>query len=356
MSPICFMIPGDPETRTGGYHYDRRIIYGLKERELSVQLASLREDFPFPSPETLIQAEKTISGLPAGQSVIIDGLAFGAFPERLASRLAQDRLLIALVHHPLARETGLNPQEREQLYLSERRALAYADRVVVTGPATARELHSDYQVPKRSLKVILPGTEHKGLAIGGEGRCCNLLSVATLTPRKNQLQLLEALALLDPTENWKLTLAGSDQRDRDYAAEVVGTVGRLGLEDRVVVRGELAPAELDRCYHEADVFVLPSLMEGYGMVFAEALAHGLPIVAPRSAGIVETLPDNCGLFVEPGDLADLKRSLERILIDKEFLATLRLGALGARETLPRWDKAVGQFARLLDLDQDIAVK
>lgn len=352
MASVCFVIPGDLETRTGGYHYDRQIMNGLRERGLDVRLTSLSADFPFPGPEALAHAEETISRLPPGGRVIVDGLAFGAFSERLASRLAQDRRLIALVHHPLARETGLTRMQRERLYQSEQRALAFADHVVVTGPATARELHSDYQVPEPRLQVILPGTEHQKPASGGIEGCCNLLAVATLTPRKNQLQLLEALALLEPIENWKLTLAGSDQRDKAYAAEVLEGICNLGIEDRVVVTGELDPFELDRCYHEADLFVLPSLMEGYGMVFAEALARGLPIVASKSAGIVETLPDNCGLFVEPGDLADLRQALGRILSEEDYLSSLRRGALETREALPRWDKAIDRFLCLLGPTQD----
>ncbi|MGM0560325.1 MAG: glycosyltransferase family 4 protein [Pseudomonadota bacterium] len=356
MPAVCFMIPGDPETRTGGYHYDRQIMKGFEERGLSVELARLSEDFPFPGSDALVQVEEIISRLPSDRPVVVDGLAFGAFPEHLAARLTQGRQLIALVHHPLARETGLTREQREELYLSERRSLAFADRVVVTGPATARELHSDYQVPKMRLQVILPGTEHQDLATGGEEGCCNLLTVATLTPRKNQLQLLEALAELKLTGNWKLTLAGSDQRDRAYAAEVAQAVLGLGLQDRVIVTGELSPAELDRCYYDADVFVLPSLLEGYGMVFAEALARGLPIVAPRSAGIVETLPDNCGLFVEPGDLTDLRQALDRVLNDADCLATLQARALEARKSLPRWEDAVDGFARLLAPDRIVAGK
>lgn len=356
MASVRFMIPGDPEIRTGGYHYDRQIMNGLRERGLDIRLTSLSADFPFPSLEALARAEETISRLPSGEPVVIDGLAFGAFSERLASLLAQGRRLIALVHHPLARETGLTRTQRERLHFSEQRALAFADHVVVTGPATARELHSDYQVPEPRLQVILPGTEHQKPASRGKEGCCNLLAVATLTPRKNQLQLLEALALLQPVDNWKLTLAGSDQRDKAYASEVLEGVRKLGIEDRVVVTGELDPVELDRCYQEADVFVLPSLMEGYGMVFAEALARGLPIVAPKSAGIVETLPGNCGLFVEPGDLADLRQALGRILSDEDYLSSLRRGALEAREALPRWDKAIDRFLRLLEPTQDTAEK
>lgn len=346
MSDICFVIPGDPATKTGGYLYDSRLMAGLERRGFSIGLLRLSERFPFPDTSALEQAEAAIAELPPGLPVVADGLAFGAMPVPLVRRLSRDRLLIALVHHPLAAETGLDEVSRARLHETERQALRFADCVVVTGPATARLLMNEYGIPGARIETILPGTDPAPLAEGGEG-VCNLLCVATLTPRKNQLQLLEALAGLETTTPWRLVLVGSDRRDRDYAARVCAAVKALGLERHVQLLGEVDQNHLDDLYHQADVFVLPSLLEGYGMVFAEALARGLPIVAPRSAAIVETLPGSCGLFVAPGDFADLKAVLEKLLNDSQARASLRAGARMVRDDLPRWEMAVDLFAALL---------
>ncbi|MFC4350917.1 glycosyltransferase family 4 protein [Fodinicurvata halophila] len=346
MRDIRFVIPGDPATKTGGYLYDSRLMAGLETRGFSIGLVRLSELFPFPDARALEQAEAAIAELPSGLPVVADGLALGAMPAALVHRLSRDRMLIALVHHPLAAETGLGKASRAHLYETERQALDIADRVVVTGPATARLLMHDYGIPGARIETILPGTDPAPLAEGGEG-VCNLLCVATLTPRKNQMQLLDALAAIETASPWRLMLAGSDQRDKAYAARVRSAVGELGLEEHVRMLGEVDQDSLERLYHKADAFVVPSFLEGYGMVFAEALARGLPIVAPRSAAIVETLPEDCGLFVSPGDFADLKRALETLLNAAEDRGRLQAGARKARDDLPRWETAVERFSELL---------
>ena len=154
---LSFLLPGDPATRTGGYGYDRAIVSGLRAAGWVVQLPPLPDGFPWPDAAARAATERVVSALPDGMLVVADGLAFGVLPE-LAQRHADRLRWVALVHHPLALETGLSEAQREVLADSERRALACARLVIVTSAATARALPA-YGVPAARIRVVPPGTE-----------------------------------------------------------------------------------------------------------------------------------------------------------------------------------------------------
>src|SRR5882757_1878186 len=143
-NPIAVLQPGDPEWRTGGYIYNKRIIEGLRGLGRSVTLHRLGDTFPYPDTPTMAQAASVLRALPDGTLTVIDGLGFSVLPEQMAAEAARLRL-VALIHHPLAFENGLSPTQRQALEASERQALTAARRVIVTSPGTARDLH-DYGV------------------------------------------------------------------------------------------------------------------------------------------------------------------------------------------------------------------
>ncbi len=175
----AFVLPGDWQQPTGGTRYDRRIADGLRALGWRVDGVLLDGDYPQPSPAARAQAEAAIAALPDATLVVADGLAFGALPE-LAARHAARLRWIALVHHPLAFETGLAAPARAALFDGERRALACAHGVIVTSAATARDLRA-YGVDAARLRVVVPGTDAAPLARGSGGPGLVLLCVATLT-------------------------------------------------------------------------------------------------------------------------------------------------------------------------------
>ncbi len=346
---IAFVVPGSIDTRTGGYGYDRRIIEGLRHAGWQVALHELDGRFPCPPPETRVEAERLLAGLPDGATVVVDGLAFGALPievERHASRLR----FVALVHHPLADETGVDRATAAALDDSERRALALARLVVVTSPATARGL-ARYGVAASRVAVVTPGTDRVSPSRGSESSTMHLVCVATLTPRKGHELLLGALAHLRD-RRWRLTLVGSLDRDPPTLARIRASVSASGLDDRVHFAGEAEGAALETHYQAADVFVLATRHEGYGMVVAEALAHGLPVVSTRTGGIPDLvepprLPP-AGLLVEPGDGPALRTALAGILDDEPLRRRLGSGALEARARLQTWDQSVERMSQALE--------
>jgi glycosyltransferase involved in cell wall biosynthesis len=340
---LVLAYPGDLETRTGGYVYDRRLALELEARGWEVRRLSLPAGFPFPSAAELAATDAAFAELPAAGTVLVDGLALGAMPD-LAARMRGRLDLVALVHHPLCLETGLDEERAAALAASERAALASARAVVVTSPSTAASVRDLLGVPAGRVTVAVPGTDRAPAARGsGGGR---IVCVGTVTPRKGHLVLVEAMAGLADLD-WELLCAGSTERDPAAAAAVRARVEALGLRGRVRLLGELAPAEVADLYDRADLCVSASFHEGYGMALAEALARGLPVVAAAGGAVAETVPPAAGLLVPTGDAGALRSALRRFLSEPGLAARLRAGALAARRDLPSWADTAARVERAL---------
>jgi glycosyltransferase involved in cell wall biosynthesis len=339
-----FLVPGDLNTRTGGYSYDRHIIDGLRAQQWEVEVRSLGQGYPAPDAEALAQAGRVADALPDGALAVVDGLAFGVLPE-LAKRHAARLCWIALVHHPLSLETGLDAMQQRALFESERQALAGARGVIVTSPSTARALAA-FDVPASRIVVVEPGTEPAPLSVGSGDGALSLLCVATVTPRKGHALLIDALARLKD-RRWTLHCAGSLVMDIACTSALMQAIEDRGLRERIVLHGEQDEAGLRALYARADAVVLPSFHEGYGMALAEALAHGLPVISTRAGAIPDTVPADAGLLVPPGDAAALSAALQRLVDDAGWRASLAAGARRARTRLPTWQQSSARFASAL---------
>lgn len=337
---ITFVVPGPIVTRTGGSIYDARIVDGLGARGVSVDVIELGA-----SSDDVQTAAVALSALPDGTVAVIDGLILPAVAdvvEREASRLQ----IVALVHLPRAADVTLDSQFAERLREREHRALRAARHIIVTSPATVPML-ADYRLPAGSVSVVEPGTDGAAIARGSGGNEVHLLCVAAVHAGKGHDILLHALAAV-PMRNWRLICAGSLTRDAAAVNRVRQTIRALGLDDRVGLRGELNAAEIEECYDRADVFVLATLQETYGMAVAEALAHGLPVVSTTTGAIPSLVDSRAGILVPPGDSDALAIALARIIDDAGLRVSLAQGARRARERLPTWDDACTKFGQCLD--------
>src|SRR6185436_2865389 len=232
---LTLMVPGRLETCSGGYAYDRRILAGLSRRGWSVTVRTLDASFPRPSAAARDHAVRELAAIPDGSAVLIDGLALGALPGEVEREQARLRL-IALVHHPLAAETGIDRDTVAELESSERRALAAVRLVVVTSGATADTL-AGYGVGRDRIAVVEPGTDRAALARGSKEERVHLLCVAALIPRKGHQTLARALAMI-ADGRWRLTCVGSVHRDPRTVEELRARLRADGLEDRVLLAGE----------------------------------------------------------------------------------------------------------------------
>jgi glycosyltransferase involved in cell wall biosynthesis len=340
---LWFAIPGDIATLTGGYAYDRRLLGGLRARGLTVEHLPLPGRYPRPSQEELAYADAALAALPDGATVLLDGLAYGVLDASAARQ--RDRLrLIALCHHPLALETGISAQDALQLVASERAALQAARAVVVTSPHTAELVHAHFGVSTTRIQVALPGTDPQPFAPCA-GTPPLLLTVATLTRRKAHDVLIAALAQVRELP-WQARFVGGAGFDPAWSAALRAQVSAAALEERITFVGDVT--DLGAEYQAADLFVLPSLFEGYGMVFSEALAAGLPIVAARAGAVPTVVPPDAGLLVPANDSDALAAALSQVLRDATLRQHLQQGARHAAMTLPRWDDTARIVATLLE--------
>jgi glycosyltransferase involved in cell wall biosynthesis len=335
---IGFAIPGPIGTRTGGYAYDRRLIAGLRARGIAVRHLALPVGFPAPTPADLVEAARCLAAVPDASTVIIDGLAYGAMPD-LAAAEGRRLRLIALVHHPLALETGAPPG----LHEAERAALRHACAVIATSETTAATLRRDYDVPPESLVVAKPGTDPAPLAprIGSPP---HILSLGAVTPRKGHDVLVAALAaILDLP--WRCTIAGSLERAPETVRQLRAQIAATGLGSRIALPGEVD--DVESLYAGADLFVLASRHEGFGMAYAEAMARGLPVVGTTAGAIPSVVPQAGGALIPPDDAPALAAALARLLTDPALRNAASAAARRAAARLPRWDDTVETVAALL---------
>jgi glycosyltransferase involved in cell wall biosynthesis len=341
---VFFAVPGDLATPTGGYRYDRRIIAELPALGWGAEVVNLGDGFPYPTADTRATACARLSALARGRPVVIDGLAFGVLPDA-AEALRASHSLVALVHHPLALESGLSATESASLHASERSALGCARHVIATSATIARLLVEHYGVPSGTVSVVEPGTDRVSTAPRNGAGVVKLLAVGSVIPRKGYDVLIAALARLRHLP-WQLVIAGDCGRSPQTYRQVKGEIGRLGLAERVSLLGAVAFDELAPLYASADLFVLPSRFEGYGMAYAEAIAHGVPVVGTTAGAIPDTVPAAAGVLVAPDDIEALAVALQRVIENPADRERLAAGARAA--TFPSWPQQAALFARLLE--------
>ena len=344
---VAFAVPGDLATPTGGYGYDRRMIAELQNLGWQVDVVLLGDGFPRPSESQKAFADKTLAAVEGSHPVVIDGLALGVLPEAAAAVRAK-RPLVALIHHPLALETGLSATDADAMRASERAALASASTVIVTSAPTARLLVQDYGVAGHCHHRCAAG--HRTCARTARkprwrrsfafDRCAGAAQGLRRADRRAGDAHRSALA--------------ADHRRRPHAQS-----GGRGARRMPTSRGTssaIACRCLARCrtaasttlYGEADVFVLASRFEGYGMAYAEALAHGLPVIGTTGGATPETVPRDAGILVAPDDVTALAGALRRVISSKAERERMASAAWAAAAALPTWQESARLFAAAIE--------
>ena len=344
------VLPGgidDPGRPSGGNTYDRRVLTGLAATR-DVHEIAVAAEWPYPAEAARAVLARELARLPQGAPVLLDGLVACAVPE-LLEPLADRLRLTVLVHLPLGDETGLSPAEAAVLSGLEGRTLRAAAAVVATSDGAARRLESLHDLPPGSVRVAAPGVDPAPLAepdMAGD----RLLCVAAVTPRKAQDVLVEALqAVAD--RPWTCTLVGALDRAPAFVDRVKALAA--SVPGRIEFAGTRTGAALEDTYRQADLLVLPSLAETYGMVVTEALARGVPVLGTRVAGVPEALgtaPDGSlpGALVPPGDPRALAAALRRWLTEPSLRQHWRASAAARRDGLRGWDCTTRRLSEVLD--------
>lgn len=351
--PVVYaVLPGgidDPAAPSGGNTYDRQLCRTLAAAGWTVREVAVPGRWPQPDPTAASALAEELAALPDGAVGLLDGLVACAAPDAVVPE--SDRLrLVVLVHLPLADETGLSPAVATERDARERQTLHRAAAVVATSQWAARQLVHRHGLSAAQVHVAAPGVTAAPLAEGTDG-FSQLLCVAELTPRKGQDLLVEALAQL-PDRRLRLRCVGGLGRAPGFADRVRRLANEHGLAGRVQLAGPHAGAQLHAAYAAADLLVLASHAETYGMVVTEALARGIPVLATEVGGVPEALgraPDGTvpGMLVPLGDPAALAAALRRWLEEPTTRRRLRRAAQERRAVLPGWEHTAKAVAGVL---------
>lgn len=348
---LRFVVPGDPEQNTGGYRYVRRLAGAIATAGVPTEVTGLSGSFPRPDERAVSEMNRYLERCPDDGVVVLDGLAMSGMPE-VIGRHAERLRLVALIHHPLADETGLTQADASWFFQQEQRALAVVRQVITTSAFTARRL-ADFGIEARRITVAEPGLAmsagpQRAQAIANS--VPRILYVGHLSPRKAQHQLVTALRNLRDLP-WQCTLAGALDRDREYSQQVVTAIESAGLGERIDLVGEANDERLAELYRNADLFVLPSFYEGYGMVIDEAIAAGLPIISSDVGALADTA-GRPGICQYPaGDIEALSDRLGAWLRNPDELARNTALALQQSRLLRTWEQTAETVLAAIDVKQ-----
>jgi glycosyltransferase involved in cell wall biosynthesis len=335
VNAVHFIVPAgidDPGRPSGGNTYDRRVRRGLGAAGWAVHVHEVSGSYG--------ALATALARIPDGSTVLLDGLVASPAPEVLVPESLR-LSLVALVHMPLGQD---EPDAREAAVLS-----AVAS-IVTTSAWARRLLLENYSLPADRVHVAEPGVEAADLA-PGTATGGSLLSVAAVIPGKGHDVLVDALASLTG-DRWQCLCVGSIERDRAFVASLRRRAFEVGMNGRLRFTGAVPDADLARSYGAADLLVLPSRSETYGMVVTEALARGLPVVAADVGGVPEAMGRGAdgtrpGVLVRPQDPVALGDALRAWLGDADLRRRLRRAARERRESLADWSATTSALADVL---------
>ena len=349
---LTFAFPGDLQTLTGGYLYDRRVIESMQSSlGWHVTPLPLDDRFPWVDAACLQTEAQRLASVSASEMLVIDGLALGAMG-KAAAQIRLQRPFVALVHHPLALESGLTAGQAETLRASERAALQFALGVVVTSETTRQTLIDEYGVSPSDVIAVEPGVQPAWNQLPerrlsrSDSNPIKILSVGSVVPRKGYDLLIAALGELSDL-SWHLTIVGDKDRSSHTTAALVAQIQAQGLSERVTLAGTLPHQELDYQYQTADIFALTSRYEGYGMAYTEAMTWGLPIVATAGGAIRKTLGQSGAFLVEHNDQKALVTALKDMLVSPQVRHGMAQQAFAYAKQLGTWEDTAKRFADVL---------
>lgn len=352
---IGLLIYGNLELQSGGFFYDRQMVAYLRSQGDCVTVVSL----PWPSyPRSLLDnfswsmQSKLQNG---GWDILVqDELVHPSVASLNRKLRAPGRPpLISLVH--LLR-SGSQPWRawQDAVYRTvERRYLNTLDGCIYVSENNRRLAET---LGGRSIPSIVayPAGDHLRPHItqdamvlrANQAGPLQVLYVGSLIPRKALHVLLEALQTL-PADTWELTIIGSPNADPAYANRVQHQSRQMGLEQRVHFMGALPNSEVGQYMTKAHLLAMPSTSEGYAIVYLEAFAHGLPVIATAASGAVELVqPGENGYLVQPGDVPGIAACISRLAANRDLLRRMSVRARQAYEAHPTWEDsgaAIRQF-------------
>jgi len=341
---IHFIIPGDPEQQTGGYIYNLKIIEGLSARGYKVLVHNPGNDFPFPGERSLQRSAAIFSRIAPAEPVIIDSLALGPMEEIIQDHKGR-KPMISLVHLPLF----MNPvfSDRQKAVFRKKEESALREMIMnIAVSAHTKEIIMNSGIDGSLIKVVRPTAEGNDRKRRYPAVPEKLLCIANYTRNKGFHTLLEALGGVRE-KPWTLECYGNKKMGAGYVPELEEMIKRGKLDERIFLNDSLPHEALSDVYLSADLFILPSEYESYPMVLAEALVHGIPVIAAGAGGIGELVPEGAGMLFKPGSSESLTEVVNQVLTDHKIYSNMCSAASKAFEFFSPWQNKVDIFEQEL---------
>jgi glycosyltransferase involved in cell wall biosynthesis len=338
---VYFLVPGDLHTLTGGYLYNMQMINGLKKKGYTIRV--LGTDWQWKDrddPEKICRRQ--LEKIPPGSCAFIDSLILGHL-HNIVQEYGDRIKFLGIIHLPASYDVSTGIQGK--LADEEFEAMNHMRHLVVTGQFTF-DLLCNAGVNPVKISTVHPGTGEFPRKRKYEPIPSKLLCIANYSALKAQDVLIHALYRLNEWK-WTLHLYGDTDRDTDYAETLRSLILELKMESRVTMHGIVERHEISTVFLNADLFVMPSLFESYGMALVESLAHGIPVVTTSAGNIPYTVPDGMGLLTEPGNEEQLADAIRSLFDDPAKYSSLCTAASRYYLQARSWEQAVAEFEMIL---------
>ena len=336
---VAFVTVGDTDRLTGGYLYNARVLDTLREMGVQVEVivpcgASIEEQ------EAAARRLGTTLEPRRFDVIVVDALARIVCSPHLV-RWRKQRPVVAMVHElPSVAGGDAFSREHEEPLLRSERLISVSDH--------GRSVLEERGVPDTRIRVVPPGSDRlprNDTDRASHSGALRALCVAQWIPRKGILDLVRAWTLHE-RPGASLELVGETDADPVYAASVRAAIADAP-DASIAVRGPVDDTALAAAYAAADLFVLPSRYEGYGVVYAEALAQGLPVIACNVGPVPEVVGEEAALLVPPDDVEALAGALDLLLNDAGLRDRMSAAARRRAKELPRWEDTADRFLCVL---------
>lgn len=343
---VALIIYGSIKTLTGGYIYDRILCEYLEARGVTVKIISqpykrfwglLRNNFSRKTYQSIIDFEPDI--------ILQDCMNFvSLFLLNKKLRRKTKVPLFTIVH---LLQSNLDNSFLMSIIIKkmERKYLESVDGFIFNSHSTKRAV---LLVIGSTLKALVahPGKDRlnvkldQDITIKSNQKKIMIIFIGNLVHNKGLHLLLKALSQID-TNLWELSVVGDVKINLKYSKSIFKMLTRLNLEDNVKVLGPLTLDNLKKEMITHHILAVPSYYESYGIVYAEAMGAGLPIVASRNGGAQEIVSDTInGFLVTPGDINMIRDSILKLITHRELLAKMSIAALVAYKNMATWNESM----------------
>lgn len=328
---VGLIIYGSLDTITGGYIYNRKLVDYLRSKNIIVKIFSqqknlIKNNFSRVLIKDILEFSPDI--------LLQDAMNYGSlffFNKRL--KKITNIPVITIIHQ-------IRSNIFEKLYLNSVNGFIF-----------------NSQFTKNSVNNFIPNLKNSIIAYPGKDRLkCNITQetislkskdkklkivfVANLHPGKGLHILLKALTKIDTTL-WQLTVIGNIYFDPRYTKKVLKMISKLGLQNNVNILGLLDIESLKNEIISHHLLAVPSYYESFGLVYAEAMGAGLPVIASKAGGANEIIMDTKnGFLISPGDVNRIKSCIVQLIENRSLLMQMSLSSLAQYENLASWEETM----------------